>query len=86
MGGGSRSAFSRCRRMRCRLGRGRLYPALHRLEYKGLDSGGLGGFGEQSQGQVLFADDGKAQKQLKVELKKWERLTTAIALGDSREV
>ena len=38
------------------IGQGSLYPALHRLEYKGWISCGLGSFGEQPQGQVLFVD------------------------------
>ena len=60
------------------IGQGSLYPALHRLEYKGWIRR-MGGVREQPQGEVLFADQDRPET-VEAELENWGRLTGAIAL------
>jgi DNA-binding PadR family transcriptional regulator len=38
------------------IGQGSLYPALHRLDYKGVDTGRVRSLGKQPQGEILFAN------------------------------
>jgi hypothetical protein len=44
-----------------RVGQGSLYPALHRLEAQGLDRLGVGGVGEQPEGQILQTHRGRTE-------------------------
>ena len=61
------------------IGQGSLYPALHRLEYKGwiqaqwADS-------ENNRRAKFYSLTRAGKKQLEAELSKWDRLTTAITL------
>ena len=65
---------------------GSLYPALHRLEDRGLLSLGMGREREQPQGKVLPAH-AKGRKELSAAAGRWRRMTRAIGLilGDSIE-
>jgi PadR family transcriptional regulator PadR len=61
------------------IGQGSLYPALHRLEYKGWISADWGA-SENNRKAKFYSLTATGRAQLKAELKDWERLTTAIAL------
>jgi len=61
------------------IGQGSLYPALHRLEYKGWISADWGN-SENNRKAKFYALTATGQKQLETELKTWERLSTAVAL------
>ena len=61
------------------LGQGSLYPALHRLEYKGLIQPDWGS-SENNRKAKFYSLTRAGKKQLEVELKDWERLTNAISL------
>ena len=58
---------------------GSLYPALHRLEYKGWIQADWGA-SENNRRAKFYSLTRTGQKQLKAELENWDRLTTAIAL------
>lgn len=61
------------------VGQGSLYPALHRLEYKGWIQAEWGE--SENKRRAKFYSLTKAGcKQLQAELENWERLTSAIAL------
>ena len=61
------------------IGQGSLYPALHRLEYKGWIRSGWGA-SENNRKAKFYSLTPSGRKQLAAELKNWDRLTTAIAL------
>lgn len=61
------------------IGQGSLYPALHRLEYKGWIEADWGP-SENNRRAKFYSLTRTGKKQLEAELVNWERLTTAIAL------
>jgi transcriptional regulator len=61
------------------IGQGSLYPALHRLEYKGLIRSDWGS-SENNRKARFYSLTRAGKKQLQAELEDWERLTNAIAL------
>jgi len=61
------------------IGQGSLYPALHRLEYKGLIQAEWGA-SENNRKAKFYSLTSKGKKQLAAELRDWDRLSTAIAL------
>ena len=62
-----------------RVEQGSLYPALHRLEYKGWIRADWGA-SENNRKAKYYSLTRSGQKQLEVELENWGRLSTAIAL------
>lgn len=69
------------------IGQGSLYPALHRLEYKGWIESDWGS-SENNRRAKFYSLTRAGEKQLKAELQQWNRLSTAIALvlGQGAEV
>jgi transcriptional regulator len=61
------------------IGQGSLYPALHRLEYKGWIESDWGN-SENNRRAKFYALTATGRKQLETELETWERLSAAIAL------
>ena len=61
------------------IGQGSLYPALHRLEYKGWIRADWGA-SENNRKAKYYSLTRTGQKQLEVELANWGRLSTAISL------
>jgi len=61
------------------IGQGSLYPALHRLEYRGWIQEAWGA-SENNCRAKFYSLTSVGRKQLKTELGDWERLTAAIAL------
>ncbi len=61
------------------IGQGSLYPALHRLEYKGWIRADWGA-SENNRKAKFYSLTKAGQKQLEAELKDWDRLSTAIEL------
>jgi len=61
------------------IGQGSLYPALHRLEYKGWIKAEWGP-SENNRRAKFYALTAGGRRQLAAELKTWERLSTAIGL------
>jgi PadR family transcriptional regulator PadR len=61
------------------IGQGSLYPALHRLEYKGWIRADWGA-SENNRKAKYYSLTRSGQKQLEVELENWGRLSSAIAL------
>jgi PadR family transcriptional regulator, regulatory protein PadR len=61
------------------IGQGSLYPALHRLEYKGWIQSDWGS-SDNNRRAKYYSLTRKGRKQLEAELASWERLSTAIAL------
>jgi transcriptional regulator len=61
------------------VGQGSLYPALHRLEYKGWIEAEWGE-SENNRRAKFYSLTKTGKKQLAAEMENWERLTTAIAL------
>ncbi|MGC1869927.1 MAG: PadR family transcriptional regulator [Acidobacteriaceae bacterium] len=61
------------------IGQGSLYPALHRLEYKGWIQSDWGS-SDNNRRAKYYSLTRKGRKQLESELATWERLSTAIAL------
>lgn len=61
------------------IGQGSLYPALHRLEYKGWIQSDWGS-SDNNRRAKYYSLTRKGRKQLEAELATWERLSTAIAL------
>jgi len=61
------------------IGQGSLYPALHRLEYKGWIQAEWGD-SENNRRAKFYSLTKAGKKQLEAELQNWERLSTAIAL------
>jgi transcriptional regulator len=61
------------------IGQGSLYPALHRLEYKGWIESDWGA-SDNNRRAKYYSLTRKGKKQLEAELAMWERLSTAIAL------
>jgi PadR family transcriptional regulator, regulatory protein PadR len=61
------------------IGQGSLYPALHRLEYKGWIRADWGS-SENNRRAKFYSLTATGKAQLQAELKDWERLTTAIGL------
>ena len=61
------------------IGQGSLYPALHRLEYKGWIKAEWGE-SENNRKAKFYSLTKAGKKQLEAELENWDRLTTAIAL------
>ena len=61
------------------IGQGSLYPALHRLEYKGWIRADWGA-SENNRKAKYYSLPRTGQKQLEVELENWGRISTAIAL------
>jgi len=61
------------------VGQGSLYPALHRLEYKGWIESEWGE-SENNRRAKFYSLTKAGRKQLEAELENWERLTSAIAL------
>ena len=61
------------------IGQGSLYPALHRLEYKGWIRAEWGE-SENNRKAKFYSLTRAGKKQLEVEMEDWERLTTAIGL------
>jgi transcriptional regulator len=68
------------------IGQGSLYPALHRLEYKGWIQADWGS-SENNRRAKFYALTATGRKQLETELESWERLSAAIdlVLGRSAE-
>src|SRR6204780_5763589 len=61
------------------IGQGSLYPALHRLEYKGWIRADWGA-SENNRKAKYYSLTRTGKKQLETELADWDRLTAAIAL------
>src|ERR1700748_1504665 len=61
------------------VGQGSLYPALHRLEYKGWIDAEID-LSENNRKAKYYSLTRVGQKQLSAELKQWQRLSGAIAL------
>jgi PadR family transcriptional regulator, regulatory protein PadR len=61
------------------IGQGSLYPALHRLEYKGWIEA-EGASSENNRRAKFYSLTRAGKKQLEAELSNWGRLTTAISL------
>ena len=61
------------------VGQGSLYPALHRLEYKGWICADWGS-SENNRRAKFYSLTASGKAQLRAELKDWDRLTAAIAL------
>jgi PadR family transcriptional regulator, regulatory protein PadR len=61
------------------IGQGSLYPALHRLEYKGWIRADWGA-SENNRRAKFYSLTRAGKKQLQAELKTWDRLSSAIAL------
>jgi transcriptional regulator len=61
------------------VGQGSLYPALHRLEYKGWIEAEWGE-SENNRRAKFYSLTKAGHRQLAAELENWERLTSAIAL------
>jgi len=61
------------------VGQGSLYPALHRLEYKGWIQAEWGE-SENNRRAKFYSLTKAGRRQLAAELENWERLTSAIAL------
>jgi len=61
------------------IGQGSLYPALHRLEYKGWIQAEWAP-SENNRRAKFYSLTKTGKKQLEAELQNWDRLTTAIAL------
>jgi PadR family transcriptional regulator, regulatory protein PadR len=61
------------------VGQGSLYPALHRLEYRGWVTAEWGE-SENNRRAKFYSLTKKGVKQLEAELAEWDRLTAAIAL------
>jgi transcriptional regulator len=61
------------------IGQGSLYPALHRLEYKGWIRAEWG-TSENNRKAKYYSLTRAGQKQLEAELENWGRISTAIAL------
>ena len=61
------------------IGQGALYPALHRLEYKGWIKADWGA-SENNRRAKFYVLTAAGRKQLETELETWERLSAAIAL------
>jgi transcriptional regulator len=61
------------------VGQGSLYPALHRLEYKGWIQAEWGE-SDNNRRAKFYSLTRAGRKQLEAELENWERLTSAIAL------
>ena len=62
-----------------KIGQGSLYPALHRLEYKGWISAEWGA-SENNRKARYYSITRTGRKQLASELENWHRLSAAIAL------
>lgn len=61
------------------IGQGSLYPALHRLEYKGWIRSDWGN-SENNRKAKFYSLTRAGEKQLETELETWERLSAAIGL------
>jgi PadR family transcriptional regulator PadR len=61
------------------IGQGSLYPALHRLEYKGWIRAEWGA-SENNRKAKYYSMTRAGQKQLEAELENWGRISTAISL------
>jgi transcriptional regulator len=61
------------------VGQGSLYPALHRLEYRGWITAEWGD-SENNRKAKFYSLTRKGAKQLEAELESWDRLSSAIAL------
>lgn len=61
------------------IGQGSLYPALHRLEYKGWIRSDWGN-SENNRRAKFYSLTATGKKQLETELKTWERLSAAIGM------
>jgi PadR family transcriptional regulator, regulatory protein PadR len=61
------------------IGQGSLYPALHRLEYKGWIQAEWGA-SDNNRKAKFYSLTPAGKKQLADELRDWDRLSTAIAL------
>ncbi|MHB1838564.1 MAG: PadR family transcriptional regulator [Acidobacteriaceae bacterium] len=61
------------------IGQGSLYPALHRLEYKGWIQSDWGA-SDNNRRAKYYSLTRKGKKQLEAELATWERLSKAIGL------
>lgn len=61
------------------IGQGSLYPALHRLEYRGWIAAEWGE-SENNRRAKFYALTKAGKKQLQVELESWDRLAGAVAL------
>ena len=61
------------------IGQGSLYPALHRLEYKGWIRAEWGA-SENNRKAKYYSLTRTGQKQLQAERENWDRISTAIAL------
>ena len=61
------------------IGQGSLYPALHRLEYKGWIKADWGN-SENNRRAKFYVLTAAGRKQLQTDLASWERLSAAIAL------
>ena len=76
---GYRAAHSTVSKDILQVGQGSLYPALHRLEYKGWIKSEWG-TSENNRRAKFYLLTSAGRKQLKTELETWERLSGAIAL------
>jgi PadR family transcriptional regulator PadR len=61
------------------IGQGSLYPALHRLEYKGWIRSDWGN-SENNRRAKFYSLTRGGKKQLEAELETWDRLSTAVGL------
>jgi transcriptional regulator len=65
------------------IGQGSLYPALHRLEYKGWIKSDWGS-SENNRRAKFYSLTATGRRRLEAELETWERLSSAIGLVLSR--
>jgi transcriptional regulator len=61
------------------VGQGSLYPALHRLEYRGWVTAEWGD-SENNRKAKFYSLTKKGMKQLEQEIAEWQRMTAAVAL------
>lgn len=61
------------------IGQGSLYPALHRLEYKGWIQSDWG-TSENNRRAKFYSLTRRGKRRLEAELESWERLSTAVGL------
>ena len=61
------------------IGQGSLYPALHRLEYKGWIQSDWGS-SENNRRAKFYSLTRRGKKQLEAESESWERVSTAVGL------
>ena len=78
-GWGIASRIQQISREVLQVGQGSLYPALHRLEYKGWIAAEWGA-SDNNRKAKFYALTPAGRKQLRAEVEQWQRLSEAVAL------